>query len=47
MNSVESPEGHTGGVADDSCTERNVGKGTEADEDPEELLSEWDVGEVG
>ena len=44
---MEWAEDHTSEGADESCIKRNVGDCTEADEDPEELLTEWDAGEAG
>jgi len=44
---MEWAEDHTSEGADESCIKRNVGDCTEADEDPEELLTEWDAGETG
>ena len=38
---------HTSEGADESSTEGNVGEGTEAHEDPEESLTEWEAGEAG
>ena len=43
---MESSEDHTG-EGDELCTERNVGEGAEADEDPDESLTNGEAGEEG